>query len=125
MSTVVKADAAEGVVTIAVDGVPDIAEIRDVIIKTWSDPVFQSTARGLWDLRNADLSGISAAELRTVADLEENRRPDLPRSRIALVVSREVDFGMLRMLEAFLPESTLDYHVFRDFDDAWHWLRAE
>jgi hypothetical protein len=39
-----------------------------------------------------------------------------------VVVSRDLEFGMARMFEAFLAEGPVDMQIFRDPADASDWL---
>jgi hypothetical protein len=57
---------------------------------------------------------VSTADLREVATRHLSNRPDLPDSRAAVVVSRDLEFGMARMFEAFLAEGPVDMQIFRD-----------
>lgn len=79
----------------------------------------------LWDLREADLSQLTRAELRLVA--RRVRALDLSReeSRVSVVVSRDVDFGVMRMFELTEADALPGaIRVFRDFSDAQMWASA-
>jgi hypothetical protein len=80
----------------------------------------------LWDLSSASLAGMRSEDLRAVAkraaELATDRRPP---GRSALVVGpRDVEYGLARMLSAFLAfeKCNLDVEAFRAVDDAKAWL---
>lgn len=77
----------------------------------------------LWDLREADLSQLTRAELRIVARRVRALDLSLPESRAGVVVSRDVDFGVVRMFELTEAESLPGVvRAFRDFTRAQAWL---
>jgi len=79
----------------------------------------------VWDLRDADLSQLTRAELRVVARRVRALDLSLPESRAGVVVSRDVDFGVVRMFELTeadsLPGSIC---AFRDIVRARAWASA-
>jgi hypothetical protein len=77
----------------------------------------------LWDLREAVTTDMSSDDVRKVAQMVKGRRPSGVSLRVALVVSRDADFGVARMFEAQLdPASHGDLQVFRDIDEATTWV---
>ena len=74
----------------------------------------------LWDARavgegptvgSKDLRGLAAGP-----DAKEAR------GRVAVVVRRDVDFGLARMYEAYVAESPAELRVFREYSEAVAWL---
>jgi hypothetical protein len=77
----------------------------------------------MWDLRDADLTAFSTDDIKSVSGLVKQNWGTSSSSRAALVVSRDVDFGLARMYEQLLDNgSTGDVTVFRDYDEAIAWL---
>ena len=124
MPCAVTVDADTGVVVVTVEGRLTIEDTRSAIQEIWRTPEYLEHFRVLWDFRHTGISHFSTDDLREVAAFQQKERSELPRSRIALLVSKEVDFGLMRMLGAFLPEADLENDVFRDAESAWSWLRA-
>ena len=79
----------------------------------------------LWDLREADLSQLTRAELRVVARRVRTLDLSLAESRVAVVVSRDVDFGVVRMFELTEADSLSGaIRAFRDITRAHAWVSA-
>lgn len=80
----------------------------------------------IWDLRRADLT--PAGSFETISALAEHVREGVARRgrdyRTALVVSRDVDFGLSRMLIALFSDIPLNIRVFRSMDRAGEWVTA-
>ncbi len=76
----------------------------------------------LWDFINATWSGIATDELqKTVKKAKKYSRKG---GKTALVFSKDVDFGIGRVLKAFAEIEGYDYEfgIFRDMEDAEKWL---
>ena len=123
MPCTVGVDESTGVV-VRVEGEPDVEEIQDAMSEIWKTPEYRSNLRVLWDVRAGSAANLSSEALRTIARFQRDKRPELPQSRVAVLVAREVDFGLMRMLGAFLPEGPLQENVFRDTETAWQWLTS-
>jgi hypothetical protein len=88
-------------------------------------PDFRPQQDALWDMRDAILTEFSTEEVRQIAALVAANWGHTSSSRAAMVVSRKVDFGMVRMYEMQLtPDTEGRTQVFTDIDEAWAWLRA-
>lgn len=77
----------------------------------------------LIDLRAIEDAGqIESRTLRRVADLftSSDRTPE--QSRVAIVATSDVQYGLARMYQAFRSESPLDLRVFREMEEARAWL---
>jgi hypothetical protein len=124
MPCTVGVDESTGIVVVHVEGEPDVEEIKDAMSKIWQTPEYRSNLRVLWDVRTGNAANLSSETLRDIARFQRDKRPELPQSRVAILVAREVDFGLMRMLGAFLPEGPLQENVFRDAETAWQWLTS-
>lgn len=99
------------------------AEVRDTLEELYARPDFDPTMNALWDLREAVLTDISSDDVRKIAQLVRGRPPIGVSSRVALVVSRDADFGMARMYGAQLDGAAQSgFRVFRDVDEATTWV---
>jgi hypothetical protein len=77
----------------------------------------------LVDLRGVESEdGVQSHTLRRIASLfsDADRGPE--RSRVALVASADVAYGLSRMYQAFRADSPLDLRVFREMSEARAWL---
>jgi len=77
----------------------------------------------LIDLRGVeDGGGISTHVLRRIADMFTRSDTMPERSRVAMVATTDVHYGLSRMYQAFRSDSPLDLRVFRDMGEARAWL---
>ncbi|MEJ2217408.1 MAG: hypothetical protein P8099_12420 [Gemmatimonadota bacterium] len=105
-----------------VSGTLTLSDFRGTLEAAYEDPEMQELCP-LWDLRSAHVD-MTSAEIHQVADfIGEHWRPPT-RVRAALVVSKDFDFAMLRMLELLLGNrSPYEVMVFRDMGAAEAWLK--
>ena len=95
-----------------------LAEIGEVIEKTdWN-----GARRFLWDLRELVEGPDSTSELRNAAAWVKRSQETWGGTRVAILVSRDVDFGIARMYQAFAEQIDVEYQIFRDRDEAQAWL---
>ncbi len=76
----------------------------------------------LWDFTNATWSGIATDELQELT--RKAKKYSRKGGKTALVFSKDIDFGIGRMLEAFAEMEAYDYEFgsFRNRKDAKEWL---
>jgi hypothetical protein len=82
----------------------------------------------LWDFSAASMAALSAGAIRDLASgLVQAGRGRRRPGRSALLCSREVDFGLARMLALLVEDQGLpvELRVFRDRDVARAWLRGQ
>jgi hypothetical protein len=102
----------------------------DVDTAEWLDAYerFAQTEPGghvLWDLTEATLSGLTSAAVYDLAPrLGAIRARHGAVGRFALVCTRDVDFGLARMLVIYarLADPPTPMEAFRNSDVAWRWL---
>jgi hypothetical protein len=79
-----------------------------------------TVSKRLWDLRDATVNMTSAALERL--GHEGQARDNALSSRVAVVATRDVDFGLARVNEIHRASGNTRITVFRDFDEALEWL---
>jgi hypothetical protein len=82
------------------------------------------TPHTLWDLRDADVSGISADQIATFADLARDAAAMRGPGKTALVAAGLLAFGLSRMFEAY-SDATLRpvrVRVFKNIEEAEAWI---
>ena len=84
----------------------------------------QPTENQLWDLRNASTAGITAEQIQDLADIGKRHGELRTGGKTAIVVSTDADFGLSRVLEAFIEIQEVPFSVmgFRSIDKALEWL---
>ena len=112
-------DSVDGIVVGAASGPLTLENIREAAAAVWSRAT-EPSMRMLWDLRNAQFE-FSSSEIRELAAFAKKRSPfsDL---RMAFVVAGDLDFGLLRMFEAYRETGSARTAVFRDKEAALGWL---
>ena len=77
----------------------------------------------VWDLGEADFSAVSSSDVRAVKELVGKYWGVGGQSKAALVVSRELDFGLTRMYEILMSGATTSkVMVFKNLKEAYEWL---
>ncbi|HEB89059.1 MAG TPA: hypothetical protein ENI85_05770 [Deltaproteobacteria bacterium] len=104
-------------------GAPTAADFISALQELYADPRHAPEKGGIWDLRRVDSIGVTTEDmLRIVEHIRETRGPQP--GRTALVVGRDVEFGLGRMYQAY-SESVVTFRVFRDWEAALAWITQE
>jgi hypothetical protein len=108
---------------VTASGIADLDGLEDWLQAVLADPRWQPPMRVLIDYRLLDWGQMTAAEVEERVEVISHYSDRIGASRVALVTSRSLDFGLLRMKEAQL-EGRVSYEirVFRSMDDARQWL---
>jgi len=109
----------DDILLVSIKGNPSVDDIKLILDKTRNASGYSHTAR-LWDFRDADFNFsqheiIDIAAYASVAD-------DRP-SRVAMLVSEDLAFGVSRIYEAFRHNNLTRINVFRDKAEAIAWLQ--
>lgn len=108
-----------------VSGVVTKESLIERLNEIYSAPDFISDMNVLWDLREADLSSFQSPDIQHLRDFVKDHWATGGTSKAALVVSRDLDFGLSRMYEFFIKDRTTnDVRVFRDMDEARDWVSS-
>lgn len=111
---------ASGVTILRVTGPFHLGDLRATLGELYADHTREPPRRFLWDLRSAELNW-SAEEIRQFSDwVRRNRQPG--EGKTAVVVSRDLHFGLARMYEVFSSDLPVEFVVFRDLDAATVWV---
>lgn len=81
----------------------------------------------LWDLRNANLQQISSKDLEEFVHYVKLHSEARTGGKTAFVVSRDLEFGLLRMVDAYSEFAKIPFNLmtFRSMDEATQWLEKE
>ncbi len=87
------------------------------------NPDFHKNMPVIWDLRNADASKLSEQNLQQIIDyIEKSTESRGAGYKVALVASRDLEYGVSRMYEAMGYDLPRKIQVFREFDKAERWV---
>jgi hypothetical protein len=98
-------------------------EIRDRLVELFAHPDYSTTLDVIYDCRQADLSAISAGALRDLAGFLAAR--DYRPRRSAMVVSRDVDYGVARMWAVYAKPGPTEREVFRNIAETRDWILSD
>jgi hypothetical protein len=76
----------------------------------------------LIDLRELEATDVESASLRETASAFRGQDKTVYESRVAVVATSDVAFGLARMYQSFRGDSTVEFEVFRDIAGARSWL---
>jgi hypothetical protein len=108
-----------------VTGALTLNELMAKLEEVYSEPDFTPEMNVIWDLREADLALFTTADIRKVRNYVSKHWGTGKGNRAALVVLRDLDFGLSRMYEFFLESRTSsEVQVFRDYDKALEWITS-
>ena len=96
--------------------------IREWLMGTYAHPDFVAGQHAVWDLTEAQGS-VSRKDIRCLAAAVKEAFPGAEQVKVALIVSRDVHYGISRMYEQILDDDApIRIGVFRDQDAALNWL---
>lgn len=121
MSLTIDLESIDGICIGIAEGALTLDEIKQSAATMWR-LAEGPDIRMLWDLRKANFD----LEVAQVSDLADTVKLMIAsgESRIAFVVTEDLEFGLIRMYEAFRHSDTSRTSVFRDRDKAIAWLEG-
>ena len=107
-----------------VEGTIDVDQIKEMLSALYNSPDYDPNMNALWDLRAADFTSVTTEQITSLTGMVEKYWGKGGQGKAALIVSRDLDYGLSRMYEMLLSGSSPDkVMVFRDYDEAENWLR--
>lgn len=104
-------------------------EITYEVIHKWLESYYSDkvTTLILWNLLDAELSKLDVADLKKIVLVARNRVKERLGGKTALVLGKDVDFGLGRMLMAYSDNEDvgIDLMVFRSVSKAMDWFGIE
>lgn len=124
MSFTYHIDSSAGILFIVGEGAITQAE-RLATMRAWlSDPAFRPGLHTLCDF-SAATSTPSLPELREIIAIINRNATLIGRTRLAMVVARDVTLGVARQFQALAEASPLNVQIFADREAALAWLRED
>jgi hypothetical protein len=117
-----KIEPTKGVILTTVSGSVSVEDIITYLGEVFPHPKRGQPYREIFDLRDADMFGVDMEGARQIAAFVEGYRSELESGMVALVAPRDFEFGMGRVIGAYLDELPFDFRVFRDSKDARAWI---
>ena len=108
-----------------VKGLIIVRELNEMLVGLYKSTEYDPDMNALWDLRDADFSSVTTAEVRSLIEMVKEHWGQGGKSKAALIVTRDFDYGLSRMYEILMSGSTSDnIMVFRKYDEAEKWLEG-
>ena len=114
-------DRAARIVRITAHGDVSFPEEKECLDAFLADSTHQPGFRILLDDRER-MPAASSAHVKAMASLFELNRQAIGAARLAIVVAKDVSFGLARMFSMLTDNSLVETRVFRDIDEAEQWL---
>jgi hypothetical protein len=107
-----------------VSGQFDVESLFKSLTEMYSDLPIHADMNVLWDLRAAEgIASLETGQLNKVVGLVSKKWGTSGKTKAALVVSRQVDFGLARIYEQQLENQTPSkVRVFKDIKKAVQWI---
>jgi hypothetical protein len=106
--------------TFIVRGGVSRVEIEKAIASFYHEGASQNV---LWDLREASLQELSTADIQDIVQFLRKNDYVRPKGRTAMVAPKDVDYGLVRMGEAYANGLPTAFRVFRSLQEAQTWLQ--
>ena len=121
MSTSFRIDKDAGVVYRTISGEVSIEELVASYTEVFAHPDYHPGMKALTDMSGVTPSAFRRDVLR-LAEFARSRASDIGPLQIAVVVSSDTSYGMVRELEATLAQLPINIALFRDLAAAEKWL---
>ena len=112
----------KGVIIHTVTGRITFEDITSSFEKATNHSDFVKSLPVLWDFRAADGTKITGNEIKTFIRFYESQSDKRSGIKAALLVSGDLEFGLLRMYEAQAFNIPAQIEIFRNYDDAMQWV---
>ena len=118
----IKIDHEKSIAIIEISGTPKMSDIKQKIIDLMGNPEHFDGMDELWDFRNASLASLTAENIQALSSFVGENLDKLAQ-RTALVVRRNLEYGIGRMWEAYAEvDAPQKRKLFRDIEEAIDWL---
>lgn len=124
MSFEVSWDAGDELIRARIEGAVTLAELADSLRTFIASGAHRPDASSLWDLRAFDFARLDRRFTEAMVSMRRDA-PERGSARIALLVSDDLGFGMMRMYALMSDDLPQQVDVFRDEAAAVGWLRGD
>jgi hypothetical protein len=115
----------DGPVKLTASGIISLGDIIKTLHGLLQDSQFKSGMDILWDFRQVKTENMKADQIREIVSfIKNNQEKRGANYRVALVVSRDIDFGLARMYEAYTQELPFQLQIFKELSAAEDWLNT-
>ncbi len=108
----------------SIEGQVNIEELGQTLGKITDSKEFPPDVKALWDLRKVDFTQLNSNFGEALASLRR-QNPKRGNTKIALVVEKDLGYGMCRMYVMLSEDLPQEVSVFKDIASAENWLLGE
>ncbi len=102
------------------------SEVVEALLQLTAHADYHADMPRLWDGREAELSAMTRDDFPFLAEALRAIQSSSPGVRVAFLVARDIDFGIMRMFESLEGEDLpANMQVFRDQGEAEAWLMLD
>lgn len=86
-----------------------------------------ATSLAMWDLSEAELSGLTSDEISNLAQFGSQLASTRSKGKTAIVFNSHFEYGLGRIFQTYVEmnPTPVEVHLFRSCDEAMEWLRVE
>ena len=108
-----------------IEGYIDTMELIEYLKNVYNSTDFIPDMNVFWDLRKADFSKISSSEVRNVMEFVSKGWGKSGKSKAALIVSKDLDYGLSRMYQIMMDSASKnEISIFKDVEEAEKWIES-
>lgn len=122
MEYTIEFDPSVSFATITGSGEPTFAGFVGYLTELVENPAWTPEMPALVDHRKLHIDLLTSDQVREVVNLHKPFAERIGNGRIAVVVSRPVDFGLVRMFETIADEMFPQFRVFYTIEESMDWL---
>lgn len=120
VDTIVDKDASVMIHTVA--GEITFNKIKSSYETILTHPDFQEDMYAIWDIRDADASKLESQDVIRLARYFETQLKNRAEFRVAIIVSRDLEYGLTRMYQVAAADLPAKIGIFINFEDAKAWV---
>ena len=115
-------DKKTGVMIRTVTGEISFEEIKSSYEASVTHPNFQKDMNVIWDVRDADASKFDNQDVIRIARYFETQLKDHADYKVAVIVSRDLEFGLSRTYQVAAADLPAKIEIFINLEDAKKWV---
>ena len=114
----------EGYMHVVANGRISFEMLKQMYESVLMNPQYESGMSQMWDFRHIDVSLLNSDNLKSFAQFMKKKDLGIDRAHSAILVNRDLEYGMVRMLQA-LGDGVLSPNVLvtRNQDEALAWIK--
>jgi len=114
-------DTKVGVVVNTLTGPGSRSQFEDAFEGMLGNAEFESGMGVVWDVRDGAIDALSSSDVVRLVDFAASRLQMRGLGRLAMLVTRNISYGVARMIDGYSSEIPVEREIFRDFDEAVRW----